>query len=321
MQGYFYINNSDNRVVNKDLTAIPVGEYEHIYLGQLIERVSGTDANITASGYSTSYGNYEPWKAFNGVSPTDLRNPGGNCWTANGTDDWIQYHFSEPRYFTKLEFTAFSNYAGAWTGSVIVKGSNDGNTWTTIGTNEEITANLQSITTNEIQLNDNATYNYIRLQIVGTMGADYNPRMYIDEIYVYGGKFAQHENVNIIFKESESRGEPTIELAYNNDLVKANYCYIEELGYYYYLSEPIIGKQRMVFNAKTDLRMTYKDDILNLGCIIARQENKYNAYLNDDKYPVLNKQDVSTVLFPNGFSDNHEEIIVAVNGGGGVVNG
>lgn len=123
---------------------------------------------------------------------------------------------------------------------------------------------------------------------------------------------------NVTFKKDDNKGTPQLELAYNSTIEHANYCYIQELGYYYNMSEPVLGAQRMTFDLSTDLLMTKKNEILGLGCIIARQEQKFNAYLNDDRFPVLNKQEVTTVLFPSGFSDTHQEIIIAVNGGGGI---
>ena len=118
---------------------------------------------------------------------------------------------------------------------------------------------------------------------------------------------------NVVLKSDENKGNMTLELEFNNNLLNANYCYIRELHYYYYMSEPTLGKQRLFFDLSTDLLMTYKTDILQLECIIARQENKYNAYLNDDRYPILNKQDVNTIAFPKGFS-NSDELLLIVNG-------
>lgn len=120
---------------------------------------------------------------------------------------------------------------------------------------------------------------------------------------------------NVTFKKDENKGTPQLELAYNSTIEHANYCYIQELGYYYNMSEPVLGAQRMIFDLSTDLLMSKKSEILGLECIIARQENKFNAYLNDERYPALNKQEVTTRLFTKGFSDTHQEIIIAVNGG------
>lgn len=119
---------------------------------------------------------------------------------------------------------------------------------------------------------------------------------------------------NCTFKKPEDKGQPQIVVAYDSAIMNANYLYITELSSYYYLSEPVLANQRLVFNATKDLLFTEKDNIKNLKCIISRQESKYNAYLNDDRYPVLNKQQVNTLAFPVGFS-NGEDILLIVNGG------
>ena len=117
----------------------------------------------------------------------------------------------------------------------------------------------------------------------------------------------------VIFKDTVGKGDPSIELAYDSTILDANYAYCSEDGYYYYLGEPFLAQQRITFPTTVDLLMTYKTQIQNLTCIIGRQESKYNAYLNDDRYPVLNKQQVNTLAFPTGFA-NGEDILLIVNG-------
>lgn len=118
----------------------------------------------------------------------------------------------------------------------------------------------------------------------------------------------------VIFKETVGKGDPSIELAYDSTIMNANYAYCSDDGYYYYLGEPFLAQQRITFPTAVDLLMTYKTQIQNLTCIIGRQESKYNAYLNDERFPVLNKQQVNTLAFPSGFS-NGEDILLIVNGG------
>jgi hypothetical protein len=117
---------------------------------------------------------------------------------------------------------------------------------------------------------------------------------------------------NVFFKNEVERGNVTLELAYDADLLQANYCYIDETGYYYFLSEPTLGKQRLLFNCSTDLLMTYKNEILNLGCIINRQETYFNSYFNDNEAPILAKRKVNTFAFPQGFGTY--KLILATNG-------
>ena len=124
------------------------------------------------------------------------------------------------------------------------------------------------------------------------------------------------DHLDIIFKANTDKAAATIELSYNDTLFEdANYCYIPDLGYYYYMSEPVMSQQRLIFTLSEDLIQTYLNDVLELGCIISRQENEYNTYLNDSRLPVENKQEITTVEFPGGFDDEHEEIIIVVNGG------
>ena len=110
----------------------------------------------------------------------------------------------------------------------------------------------------------------------------------------------------------------TLELDYNATVLTANYCFIRELSHYYYISEPTFGKQRIFLPIRTDLLMTFKTDIYNLDCIIARQQEEYNAYLKDDRLPVKAYQDVNTIVFDTCFVNpevEEEPIIMVVNGG------
>ena len=112
-------------------------------------------------------------------------------------------------------------------------------------------------------------------------------------------------DMNVIFKTDETKDNPTLELAYKENLFEnANYCYCVDTGYYFYLSEPTMSAQRLFYNANTDLIATYKEDILNLGCILARQENKFNAYLKDSEQAILSKRVVDTRIAPHGFNNN-----------------
>lgn len=179
-----------NSTTQKWENADESGGSQRTYLGQLIPRVSASDSKITASTSNSSFAN---WGAFNGASPSDLRNPSSNsCWLAepNLTNQYIQYRFDAPRYFTKIEIVCFSNYSSDWVGDIKVEGSTDGTTWTNIlasGTTYELTAGLQTMTTVKINLDDTDLWEYIRLTFVDEMSVYYQSSCFIDEIYVYGG--------------------------------------------------------------------------------------------------------------------------------------
>ena len=186
----------------------------HIYLGDITPRVSSASANITSSSYSTSYGTFYDWYAFNGATPSDYRNPQSNCWQGTGEDQWIQYQFTEPRYFTELELKCFSNYSGDWVGNIKVEGSNDGTTFENIldsgATTQQITAELAPTSEGgsgqesdiHISLNDTEMWSYIRVTFVENMVVSYHPSCYLDEMYVYGGKITERKVVKVYFGAS-----------------------------------------------------------------------------------------------------------------------
>ena len=257
MNANFYINNSDNRVVDKSLTPL-----------YSISTQTGT--------FTTGSNQYEKVEVVVGFKPTYIK-----------------------------VILPFSN--GDTTAIYDASISTTTSTWTIPMEHRTYTIDIGSVT-GETGITDITNTGFkFRCNAPNTRNV----------LCTYEAN-TEDASITVIFKDNEDKGAPTLELAYSEDFISANYCYIEELGHYYYLTEPVLGAQRMIFTAKSDLLMTYKDEILELGCIIARQENKYNAYMNDNRFPVSSKQDVTTLLFPSGFSEDHEELLVVVNGGGGV---
>lgn len=169
------------------------------YLGSIIPRYTEATPLITAS--STSQYAQPPYSAFDGIESTNLRDP-NHAWTSNTglTNQWIQYHFPEKRYFTKIVIKAFSNYSGDWTGDIKIQGSEDGTVWRDVLENSStetvtITAKYQEMTTIEIDLNQSLEYNYIRLLGVDALCVDSAPSCFIDDIYVYGGRVVHSSSV------------------------------------------------------------------------------------------------------------------------------
>lgn len=75
---------------------------------------------------------------------------------------------------------------------------------------------------------------------------------------------------------------PTFVLAYSKELTQCNYAYVEELGRYYYLGNPVIGMDGTVeLPAEVDVLMSWRNYILNLKCIIKRQEKVFSPYIFD----------------------------------------
>lgn len=159
------------------------------------------DTRVTASsyGYDSNFQQYHrPWCAFNRVSPTTWSYPtpgvtNETAWVPNigtdGSNSWIQYEFDKAESMTSMKILAFADYSSSTTKSMIIEGSNDGETWDNIlaeGSSFTLTATLHENYENEVDLDPTNAYKYVRLRSLEPMGASYQPSVFIDEIYVYG---------------------------------------------------------------------------------------------------------------------------------------
>lgn len=176
------------------------GGSQREYLGSIIPRYTEATPLITAS--STSQYAQPPYSAFDGIESTNLRDPNHAWSSGNGlANQWIQYHFTEKRYFTKIVIKAFSNYSGDWVGDIKIQGSEDGAIWTNVLTTSSdtisITAKYQEMTEIEINLNEASTWDYIRILGVDALNVEGLASCFIDDIYVYGGRIISN---NLITK-------------------------------------------------------------------------------------------------------------------------
>lgn len=97
------------------------------------------------------------------------------------------------------------------------------------------------------------------------------------------------------------------------DIIKANYAYIDDFQRYYFITDITSERENIVrVSMKCDVLMTYADQILENTGVIARQENKWNLYLNDGIFKVYQNPIIKTQLFPQGFTS--ESFILAIAG-------
>ena len=101
----------------------------------------------------------------------------------------------------------------------------------------------------------------------------------------------------------------------SNDI---NYAYIEKWGRYYYVRDKkSLNNGIYEINLTVDVLMSFKEKILNLQCIIDKQQDStnINKYYDDGSFTVSSKEFIETINFPNGFNDNGEFILITAGGG------
>lgn len=99
------------------------------------------------------------------------------------------------------------------------------------------------------------------------------------------------------------RGEITI--VTDTDISKCNYCYIEELDRYYYITDITIQRKNVwILSLKCDVLMTFSSGIRALNGTVDRQENKYNGYIPDGEYKQLAYSQITAKAFPNAMNND-----------------
>ena len=94
-----------------------------------------------------------------------------------------------------------------------------------------------------------------------------------------------------------------ITIATSTDITKCNYCYISDLGRYYYITDiQILRNEVYVLTLRCDVLMTFASGIRALSGTVDRQQNKYNGYIPDGDYKQLAYSKIVAKSFPNGMT-------------------
>lgn len=81
-------------------------------------------------------------------------------------------------------------------------------------------------------------------------------------------------------------------------IIKANYIYIPDFNRYYFINDMTQRSGALTeITTNCDVLMSFADEILENTAVIARQENIYNRYLNDDRFKVYQNYSTTTHLF------------------------
>lgn len=302
----FYNTKSDNRCLNKSLIQVDLGtRHTRIDSNALCPVVTGADPAVTASSENVDF---PAWAAFNGVINTHWNSPEDppvtdTCWRADSSDvaPYIVYHMPHESHINKVTVIAGSDYMGDWVGNIYIMGSVDGVTYESI-CDSTITAPVNTSATVDFTCDDTNSYNYLKIAFDQPIFVTYGISMFLTSIQASGYYFSNVpiENLDVVFKDDESREDPRLILSYNSHIEEANY--VEFNNHYYYIMGMTYSQQRIILQLHEDVLMTYRDKILNLGVILDRQENEGNPYLKDSEMPVEAKRSVQCKIFPKGFS-------------------
>lgn len=99
-----------------------------------------------------------------------------------------------------------------------------------------------------------------------------------------------------------------------SSFVNCNYMTISAFNRSYFINNiTSINNNLFEISAHVDVLSTYKSQIRENSAIIARQEKKWNLYLNDGVFKTYQNPHIVTKAFPSGFTQQH--FIFSVAGG------
>lgn len=122
---------------------------------------------------------------------------------------------------------------------------------------------------------------------------------------------------DILFKDTTDMMNPVLQMRSSTRFDNsANYCWLEQTGKYYYISDCEYDNGIYLLHLHVDVLMTYQRGILAQSAIVKRQENDYNLYQQDEKFKLFEYTNVRTVGFPEnmGFDANIQEFLLTVVG-------
>ena len=136
---------------------------------------------------------------------------------------------------------------------------------------------------------------------------------------VVGKSLSLLATINGTLREGCSIIDPVITVSdsvVNNAIAAAcNYAKISQFGRYYYVKNIVCIGKFWELHMHVDVLESFQTQLKALDAVIARQENKYNLYLNDGFFKTYQNPHVSIKQFPSGFTDQYYVLSVAGAGG------
>lgn len=91
----------------------------------------------------------------------------------------------------------------------------------------------------------------------------------------------------------------SISMLTNSNLLNYAYINLERTIYYFVDKIEFLAGSRIVLHLTEDVLATYSDEILQLNCLITRQENIKSNFIVDNFLPLKNEKTIKVIEFDN----------------------
>lgn len=100
--------------------------------------------------------------------------------------------------------------------------------------------------------------------------------------------------------------------SFNNAMAAAcNYAMIPEFGRYYFVKNITLSGKFWVIEMHVDVISSFQTQLKKLDAVVARQENRYNLYLQDGMFRTYQNPNISVLPFGGSFDTYQYILLVA----------
>lgn len=143
------------------------------------------------------------------------------------------------------------------------------------------------------------------------------------ELNLYTNKSADNvvtKNITLLksfngtLRENCSITDPVITVENINNAIAAvcNYAFIPQFARYYFVRNITLSGKLWIISMHVDVLASFQTELKALNAVIARQEKKYNTYLQDGLFKTYQNPHVNILQFPGSFDT--QQYIFAVSG-------
>lgn len=126
---------------------------------------------------------------------------------------------------------------------------------------------------------------------------------------------SQLGTATLTLKDDTNIMTPEVKVATTQNVLDANYCYIDGFNRYYYIVDKTYSQQHMFLTLRCDVLMSHAAEIKACTCTARRSTSKYNSYINDPEYPQLAYTQPVTITFPDPPFSKTWSLVVTIAGG------
>ena len=116
-------------------------------------------------------------------------------------------------------------------------------------------------------------------------------------------------------KEGSSLVDPVVMVENNGAITGVNYASISAFGRDYFIKDiKNVYNNMWEITLHTDALSSFANEIKACSAVVAKNENRFNLYLNDNNYRCYQNPIFIQRAFPNGFNPSNFSYVIAIAG-------